>query len=336
MVSVISDALLFSNARSVNDSGPIHVLLKIHQDINFDLKIVRPIVTTGTFDGVHLGHQKILKRLCDIAADVDGESVLFSFYPHPRMVLYPNDHGLRLLSTRAEKHAALEEAGIDHLVEVPFTKEFAGQSAQEYIEQTFVNGIGVHTMVIGYDHRFGRSREGDINTLRELADLYDFEVYEIPVHMMDAVHVSSTKIRSYLEAGKVDAAANSLGRLYELSGTVVAGNRIGRTIGFPTANIRVDDPHKLIPGAGVYAVDVLFEGALYPGMMNIGFRPTVSKEPSVLVLEVHILGLNKDIYGAAITVRFKERIRKEMLFDSLEDLKEQLEKDLSVVSGLRN
>ena len=335
-LSVFSDALLFSNERSAYDSGLPYCLLKIHQDINFDLKISRPIVTTGTFDGVHLGHQKILRRLREIASDVGGESVLFSFYPHPRMVLYPDDHGLRLLSTRSEKHEALEQAGIDHLIEVPFTKEFAGQSAQEYIEKTFVHGIGVHTMVIGYDHRFGRSREGDINTLHELAKVHGFDVYEIPARMMDAVNVSSTKIRNSLSAGRVDLAAKSLGRFYELSGTVVEGNRIGRTIGFPTANIKVDDSHKLIPGTGVYAVEVLLHGEKHQGMMNIGYRPTVNKVGADLALEVHIIGLHDDIYGDLVTVKFKERIREEMEFDSLMELKEQLGKDLSIVSALKS
>ena len=269
-----------------------------------------------------------MKRL---AQDRDGESVLFSFYPHPRMVLYPNDHGLQLLHTREEKYAALESVGIDHLVEVPFTKEFSEQSAEDYVITTFIEGIGLDTMVIGYDHRFGRSREGDIRTLRRMSTAHGFAVHEIPAQVIDSVNVSSTKVRRYLLEGAVDKAAKALGDHYAISGEVVQGKRIGRTIGFPTANIKVDDPNKLVPGNGVYEVLVRLGDRDLKGMVNIGYRPTVDKGSAKRTIEVHVIDLDNDIYGETLSLRFIRQIRSEQMFGSLEELKEQLEKDLHQV-----
>lgn len=288
-------------------------------------------MTTGTFDGVHLGHRKILEVVKRLAQERDGESVLFSFYPHPRMVLYPDDHGLQLLHTREEKYAALQSVGIDHLVEVPFTKEFSEQSAEDYVITTFIEGIGLDTMVIGYDHRFGRSREGDIRTLRRMSKAHGFTVHEIPPQVIDSVNVSSTKVRRYLSEGAVHKAAKALGDQYTLSGEVVQGNRIGRTIGFPTANIQVGDPNKLVPGNGVYEVRVLLGERRFKGMVNIGYRPTVDKVPVNRTIEVHVIDLDQDIYGENLSLRFIRQIRAERMFSSLEALKQQLQKDLHLV-----
>lgn len=289
------------------------------------------MVTTGTFDGVHIGHAQILSRINEVATQIGGESVLFSFYPHPRMVLYPDDHGLRLLHTQDEKHEALAAAGVDHLIEIPFTKQFASQPAKTYVQNVLVNTIGVHTMVIGYDHRFGKSREGDINTLKVLGPELGFAVEEIPAHMIDELKVSSTKVRNALLAGAVDTAAAALGRPYQMKGTVVAGDRIGREIGFPTANLEVKDNFKLIPANGVYAVQVAIDGVMQKGMMNIGYRPTLSSTTPVRKIEVHLLELEQDLYGKQLRVDFVRLIRQEVRFDSLNALKEQLTKDRTAV-----
>lgn len=325
------DALLLWIQRSAYVPELSIVCLKVHRDINLSVKIEKPIVTTGTFDGIHVGHRKILQRVKELAKEEGGESVLFSFYPHPRMVLYPQDHGLSLLQTREEKVAALEEVGMDHFIEIPFTKEFSKLSAVDYVERVLVNGIGVQTTVIGYDHRFGKNREGDINTLRELGKIHGFRVEEIPAHVIKAVNVSSTKVRNALGKGDVLTAKALLGRCYRLTGKVIEGDRIGRTIGFPTANIKVEDDNKLIPADGVYSVDVLVEGSRFSGMMNIGFRPTVHEALITRTLEVHILDLERDLYGMELTIEFKDQIRKEMRFSSLEELKAQLLRDKQAV-----
>lgn len=285
------------------------------------------MLTIGTFDGVHCGHQVILDRLKQIADNEGGETVLLTFDPHPRTVLFPEANGLKLLNTKKEKIDLLEKAGLDHLIIYPFTQRFSRLTSVEYVRDVLVNGVGVHKMVSGYDHHFGRNREGDLVRLRELAELYGFDVEEISAQTIDEVKISSTKIRNALMAGDVAKAARYLGYDYPLNGTVVKGNGLGRTIGFPTANIQVLDDLKLIPGDGVYAIEADLKGGKYQGMMNIGTRPTVNGNSSSTVVEAHLFGIDQNFYDENLNVRFVERIRNEVRFEDLNALKEQLEKD---------
>ena len=284
------------------------------------------IVTSGTFDGVHVGHQKILERLKEIATRIDGESVVITFWPHPRFVLYPEEHTLKLLSTFEEKVTLLENFGIDHLVRIHFTPFFSQLSSDEFIRKILIERVGTRQLVIGYNHRFGRNREGSFAYLMEHADEYGFAVEEIPEQDVDDVAVSSTKIRNALEEGDVKTANEYLGRPYSLRGKVVNGDRIGRSIGFPTANIQIPEPYKLIPADGAYAVRVELQGSLLDGMMNIGYRPTVSGN-SQQTIEVHIFDFDQQIYDQTLTVHFIGLIRKEMKFDGVEALQVQLIND---------
>lgn len=280
-------------------------------------------MTTGTFDGVHEGHRTILDRLSAIAREVEGESVLLTFSPHPRMVLFPDDHGLRLLNDRHEQIEQLERAGIQHLIIHPFTVDFANITALEYVRSLLVEGIGVHRMVVGYDHRFGKNREGDFALLQEYADMFGFEVEEIPAHMISAVNVSSTKVRTALAEGAIEVANNYLGYNYPLAGVVIKGDGIGRTFGYPTANIHVTNPLKLIPAPGVYAVKVKASGTVFDGMLNIGVRPTVSGTGEKRI-EVHLLDAEIDLYHAHVEVEFIARLRDERKFENRDALIHQL------------
>lgn len=299
--------------------------MKVHLGIDTPLEINNPVVTIGTFDGVHIGHQQIIARLKELARQTGGETVLITLYPHPRMVLFPDDNDLQLLSTQDEKMELLRRYGINHVVVIPFSKEFSRLTSLEFVRDILVNTIGVNTLVIGYDHHFGRNREGSIEQLRELAPQFDFTVEEIPAQDVDHVNVSSTKIREALLHGDVETAHNYLGHPYSLQGTVVEGNKLGRTIGYPTANINVGDKHKLIPANGVYAVNVHIGAHMHGGMLNIGVRPTVGG--TARVIEVNIFNFNGDLYGAPIKVDFMARLRDEQKFNGLDALKEQLAAD---------
>jgi len=288
--------------------------------------VKNPVVTTGTFDGVHFGHQKIIDRLKSVATKIGGESVLLTFHPHPRMVLFPDDEDLKLLSTREEKIKRLESAGLDHLIIYPFSRKFSRRTATEYVRDLLVNEIGVKTLVIGYDHQFGRNREGNFEQLIELAGIYDFKLEEIPAQELDDVKVSSTKIRNALLKGDVKTASKYLSHDYKVSGIVVKGRQLGRELGFPTANISVLDRYKLIPGDGVYAVNVKVNKGNFKGMLNIGYRPTVGGLYKA-TMEVNIFEFNENIYGHFIGVEFVKRLRDEIKFDSVEELKIQLELD---------
>lgn len=310
--------------------------MQVHTDIASFKNVRRPVLTTGTFDGVHRGHRTILERLTALARKEEGESVLFTFHPHPRMVLFPSDNELKLLSTQQEKVALLEAAGLDHLLVIPFSRQFSRMHALEYVRDVLVGGIGVHAVVIGYDHRFGRNREGDLRLLHQLGEAYDFFVEEIPAQEVDHVKVSSTKVRQALLDGDVSLANELLGYTYSLSGVVVKGDQLGRTLGFPTANIGGMDQFKLVPGDGVYAVTVELHarstaGSEHHGMLYIGERPTVQGANGERKVEVNIFDLDRDLYGEAITVRFVERVRGDMRFADLEALKEQLHRDDTTV-----
>ena len=279
-------------------------------------------MTTGTFDGVHFGHRKIIDRLKQLAQNCDGETVLLTFSPHPRMVLFPDDQDLKLLNTIEEKKHLLEKAGVQHLIVHPFTKEFSRISSINFVRDILVNELKIHKLVIGYNHHFGRNREGTFEHLQEFAPVYGFEVEEIPVQLLDNVGVSSTKIRKALFQGDVETAAEYLGYQYQLSGTVVKGNAIGRTIGFPTANLELGNAKKIIPADGVYSAWVKVDGTSYKGMMNIGKKPTINNQARTL--EVHLLEFEQDIYGEAICIEFVNKIRDEIKFTDILKLQQQL------------
>lgn len=291
------------------------------------------VVTIGTFDGVHKGHRRVIEQVKATAARLGGESVLLTFFPHPRMVLFPNTEQL-LLNTEEEKIALLRELGIDHLIIHPFTREFSMLSSAEFIEKIIVSGMGTKRLVIGYDHHFGKDREGSFGNLKKSGPQFGFEVEEIPAHETDSIKVSSTRIRAALTAGEVDVANNLLGYDYRLTGTVVKGQQLGRKLGYPTANIISPEPYKLLPGNGVYAVNVLHAGKRYSGMMNIGVRPTV--DGLNRTAEVNIFGFSSDIYGETLTVEFVKWVRGEQKFSGLDELKTQLAQDKIVVQEILN
>ncbi|MFN3840858.1 MAG: bifunctional riboflavin kinase/FAD synthetase [Cyclobacteriaceae bacterium] len=299
--------------------------MKIYHHLDDFSPLPCAVVTSGTFDGVHLGHQKILTRLKEVARSSGGETVVITFWPHPRMVLYPEDNSLRLLNTFEEKAELIKEQGIQHLVRIPFTREFSNLSSLEFITNILVKTIGTKKLVIGYDHRFGHNREGSFEDLKANGPRYGFDVEEIPRQDIDHVAVSSTKIRHALEVGEIQTANQLLGRPYLLTGRVVKGDKIGRLIGFPTANIEVDSQHKLIPADGIYAVNATCENIVYGGMLYIGYRPTIGG--SRKSIEVNIFHFNKQIYGESLTLHFRSLIRKDTRFNDLDDLRKQLEQD---------
>jgi riboflavin kinase / FMN adenylyltransferase len=300
--------------------------VKIHYDLDSISELKHTAVTTGTFDGVHLGHKTIIDKLISVAKQIDGESVLLTFYPHPRMVLFPDDHQIRLLNTQSEKEQLLESCGIDHLVVINFTKEFSRLSSLEFVRNILANKLKAKKLVIGYDHHFGRNREGSFAHLLEFGSLYGFEVEEIPAKDIDEVAVSSSKIRKAIEAGDIDTANKYLGYAYSFTGKVIKGKQLGRTIGYPTANIAITDPYKLIPAIGVYAVKVMFAKQTYEGMLSIGKNPTVSNQ-NILSIEVNIFEFNADIYNKEITVFIYKKLRDEEKYSSLDELKAQLAVD---------
>jgi riboflavin kinase / FMN adenylyltransferase len=301
--------------------------VKVYSSIESFVKLKNAVVTPGTFDGVHWGHQRIIERLKEIAARTGGETVVLTFHPHPRMVLYGEDSNLRLLTTLDEKTELLRKAGIDHFIIHPFTKEFAKTNIVEYVRDLLIGKIGMKKLVIGYDHHFGRHREGNLERLLELAPVFNFEIEEIPAQEISEVNVSSTKIRAALDEGDVKLANEFLGYRYALSGIVIPGRQVGRTLGFPTANVDIDNPYKLIPAEGVYAVKVRTDQGEFNGMLNIGHRPTFNNNIELKTLEVHLLNFDGDLYGRNITIELVERIRSEVKFENSNDLKSQLESD---------
>ncbi|TNF49358.1 MAG: bifunctional riboflavin kinase/FAD synthetase [Bacteroidetes bacterium] len=300
--------------------------MKVFRDLDQLAEISNPVVTIGTFDGVHKGHQMIIDRLNEEAKKIGGESVLFTFYPHPRMILFPDSHGIKLIQTQVQKIDKLRRFGLQNVIIHPFTKEFSRLTATEFVRDFLVNTLHVKKLVIGYDHQFGKNREGGIQFLKDVSELYGFEVIEIPAQEIDEVNISSTKIRNAIKEGNVDLANTFLGEPYEIDGIVIYGDKVGTTIGYPTANIEVDSEVKLIPGNGVYAVEVIIGEQIYHGIMNIGNRPTIAAQGDQR-LEVHILDFSGDIYGQNLTVRLLKRIRNEQVFENLDLLKEQIHLD---------
>lgn len=299
--------------------------MKKYNSINEFQKKGNAVVTTGTFDGVHLGHRKIISRLREIAEQQGGETVVLTFYPHPRMVLHPDDHGLKLLNTLEERISLIEKLGVDHLIVQPFTKEFSEQSSPEFVNNILVNTLGVKALVIGYDHHFGKDREGTYRELERLAPVCGFVLEEVKEEIVNGVAVSSTKIRRALVEGNVSYANELLGYEYMLTGTVVKGDGVGRKIGYPTANIVPQDKFKLVPADGIYAVQIKIDEQRFNGMLYIGNRPTFGKTQHMI--EVNIFDFEKDIYGKDIIVYFRKRIRDDERFSSPEELSGQLAND---------
>ena len=299
--------------------------MKVYFGVDKFLPPSFPIVTTGTFDGVHSGHLVILNRIKELANQHEGETVVVSFDPHPRTVINP-DVDIRLLQTIEEKIVRLEKAGIDHFVIIPFTKDFSRTSSLSFVRDILIEKLHTKLLVIGYDHQFGRNREGSIVDLEEFSDAYDFQIEQIEAQTFENINISSTKIRKALASGDFDSANQFLGYPFTLSGTVIHGFKKGKEIGFPTANIDVNNPHKLIPAQGVYAVEVLINGKEYHGMLNIGLNPTVRSDNKQSV-EVHLFDFNTEIYGEKVIIYFIKRIRSEQKFESLEMLKNQLSLD---------
>ncbi|MDB0058311.1 bifunctional riboflavin kinase/FAD synthetase [Salibacteraceae bacterium] len=284
------------------------------------------VATVGTFDGVHLGHSYILNCLKAESEKINGESVLLTFYPHPRMVLFPENNDLKMLNTQEEKIELLDRSDLDHLIIHPFSREFSRLNSVEFVRDVLVNQIGISKLIIGYDHHFGRNREGTFEDLLELANLYDFEVEQIEAQEFKDTQVSSTKIRTAIEEGDMKTARHFLGYPFMISGKVVRGAGIGRTLGFKTANIGIKDRFKIIPDNGVYAVLVNIKGTSYKGMLNIGVRPSI-KDAGGRSIEVHIFEMDEDLYGLEISVSLLEKIREEKKFENIDLLKQQLEFD---------
>lgn len=313
--------------------------MKVYRHIDEFRKLKNAVVTIGTFDGVHIGHRKIISRLVEDARNMQGESVILTFFPHPRMILHPEDETLKLINTIAEKTELIEQLGVDHLIITPFTRDFSNLSPADYIRQILIDKIGTCKIIIGYDHRFGKDRAGDFRLLQQHAPLYRYEIEEIPEQDIHDVAVSSTKVREALLKGDVKTAADFLGYPFQLHGQVIKGDQIGRKIGFPTANLLVEEKYKLIPSDGIYAVEITDVPAATPdrfntssplqGMAYIGNRPTVNG--MTRNIEVNIFNFDQEIYGRKIRIRFLHYIRGDMKFNSLPELQQQIAKDKEAV-----
>jgi riboflavin kinase/FMN adenylyltransferase len=292
-----------------------------------NLDLINPVVTLGIFDGVHKGHKTLLDKLVSRARETKGESVVVTFDPHPRLVLSEKHEGFSFLTTFEEKTKLLEKAMIDHLIIIEFNQSLSNIEACDFVRKVLVEKIGTKQLIVGYDHHFGKQREGNYKTISQCAELFDFKVEQ--VREVSAVEgaISSSSIREALLNGKLDDANRWLGYDYSLKGTIVEGRKLGRSIGFPTANIKPDDKFKLIPGNGVYAVEVQLDGKLMPGMLSIGSNPTVNKGNSNRSIEVNIFNFEKDIYGREISIAFRYRLRDEVRFDDIRQLVEQMKLD---------
>ncbi|MGZ8554185.1 MAG: bifunctional riboflavin kinase/FAD synthetase [Chitinophagaceae bacterium] len=336
--------------------------MKVHYDIERLPLFRNAVITIGTFDGVHMGHRQIIDKLKQEAKAIDGETVIVTFHPHPRKVVSSTILGIRLINTLDEKIELLEQLGINHLVVVPFTDAFANQEAEDYVQYFLVNKFHPHTIIIGYDHRFGKERKGDYLLLEKLAPVFNYQLKEIPKHVLDQISISSTRIREALLNGQIEIADKLLGYEFFFSGSVVHGDKLGRKLGYPTANLKMSDDEKIIPHNGIYAVyaelraqvpiatgtaikrpaeEIIGEkkfvfttapdsrlttkDSRLKGMMSIGFRPTVDGKKRVI--EVHLLDFNEEIYDQLLRVYVKKYLREEVKFDSLEELVKQIDQD---------
>lgn len=308
--------------------------MQVHYDIEALPAFKKAVITIGTFDGVHRGHRQVIDRLKAEAGTIKGETVIITFHPHPRKIVSSTILGIRLINTLPEKIMLLEQLGIDHLVVVPFTEAFANQPAEDYIRDFLVNRFNPHTVIIGYDHRFGRDRLGDYRMLEKNAAIYKYELKEIPKHILENISISSTNIREAILHSDMETANKLLGYEFFFSGIVVHGDKLGRQLGYPTANLKIEEEEKISPGNGIYAVyvqelkraDTLPKtGDLLKGMMSIGFRPTVDGKKRVI--EVNIFDFDKDIYDQRLRIYVKKYLREEIKFDGLEALVKQIDQD---------
>jgi riboflavin kinase / FMN adenylyltransferase len=300
--------------------------MQVHRNIEELPAFRKAVITIGTFDGVHMGHRQIIQKLKEEAAAINGETVIITFHPHPRKIVSSAILGIRLINTLEEKISLLEQLGVDHLVIVPFTEAFANQPAEDYIRDFLVEKFKPHTIIIGYDHRFGRDRQGDYVLLEERALAYKYSLKEIPKHILDNSSISSTNIREDILHNRIETANKLLGYEFFFSGEVVHGDKLGRQLGYPTANLKINNEEKIIPGNGIYAVYGELEGnKRYKGMMSIGFRPTVDGKKRVI--EVNLFDFNEQIYGRELRVYVKKYLRAEVKFESLEKLVQQIDKD---------
>jgi len=315
--------------------------MKIYRSLDDFSTVENAVVTIGTFDGVHIGHQKILAHLKEAAQKINGETILLTFFPHPRLIINPDDDSLRLINDIEEKVSQLSKVGIDHLIIIPFSRDFSNQTPEEYISNVLVGKLGTKKIVIGYDHHFGKDRKGTMGDLEQFASIFDYSVDEIPEQDINDIAVSSTRVREALIKGDIRTANLYLGYPFELTGTVIRGDQIGRTIGFPTANLQVHEPHKLIPAYGIYAVEVYIYNhiqnittgeyreespvSIAKGMGYIGTRPTV--DGMNRAIEISLFDFDQDIYGKTLRVKFLHFIRHDERFDSLEEMKAQIKAD---------
>ena len=303
--------------------------MQVHRNTEHLPLFRNAVLTIGTFDGVHTGHQQVIAQMKKRALEVDGETVIITFDPHPRTVVRASDD-IRLINTLDEKIELLAGKGIDHLVIITFTEQFAQLTAEEYLSQFLIRFFHPHTLIIGYDHRFGKGRSGNYELLKRQSAFYHFHLMEIPPHLLNSISVSSTRIREAVASGDMESARNLLGYRFFFSGQVTAGNQTGRRIGYPTANLVIAEKFKMIPGDGVYAVDITVSdepNLTYRGMMNIGYRPTV--DGTRKTVEVHIFDFDRTIYGRSLKVIVKKFLRSEKKFNQLEELKAQLALDMA-------
>jgi riboflavin kinase/FMN adenylyltransferase len=299
--------------------------MNIYHHIDDFKPVKNAVVTIGTFDGVHLGHRKIIARIKELADACGGETVILTFFPHPRMILHPEDDNIKLITTIDEKAELLEQLGVDHLIITPFSRDFSNQSPEDYIRDVLVNKIGCKKMVIGYDHRFGKDRRGGLDDLLQLSPIFDFEVIEIPEQDVNDVAVSSTRIREALLVSDIELANTFLGYPFFITGSVVRGDQIGRQIGYPTANLHIEEKYKLIPADGIFAVKVQHNGQDYTGMAYIGSRPTING--MTRNIEVNLFDFDKEIYNETIRMSFYHYIRGDVKFNGLDALKAQIALD---------
>jgi riboflavin kinase/FMN adenylyltransferase len=309
--------------------------MKIYNDINLLPIFKNAVITIGSFDGVNKGHLQIIKEMIEKAHEINGTSVLITFYPHPKEILTHHSNKIEVLNTLNEKSILLQQAGLDNMVVIPFDTKFSMMNPENYISDFLVNHFQPKVIIVGYDHKFGHERKGDFSLLKAHEQKFNYELIEIGPQILNDITISSTKIRNFIKKGMMNQANELLGYRYFFSGIVVAGNKIGRTIGFPTANISVTSENKLIPGDGVYAINARINDAttLFNGMMNIGYRPTVKGENKVI--EVNIFDFDNDIYGKEVTIYIKEKIRDEITFTGIDMLKLQLEIDREVAALIK-
>ena len=301
--------------------------MKVHYNIEALPVFKNAVITIGTFDGVHMGHRQVIDKLKSEAKAINGETVIITFHPHPRKVVSSTILGIRLINTLHEKIELLAQMDIDHLVVVPFTDAFANQSAEDYIKNFLIDKFHPHTIIIGYDHRFGRDRLGDYRLLEKNAGTYNYQLKEIPKHILEDISISSTNIREAILHSDITTADKLLGYDFFFSGIVVHGNKLGRTLGYPTAKLKIADEEKIIPGNGIYAVYAQLQGASQKlkAMMSIGFRPTV--DGKTRVIEINIFDFNQEIYDQVLKVYVKKYLREEVKFDGLEALVKQIDQD---------